>query len=200
MRRRVYFDAPECLPAGLIRHDLGLETEPAHDAADEEIGIAHARERRQRRAIDEPKVAETRLHGDAGESRKNPIERARGEALESARVRAVRATRVHDLVAFAPRVDEHRHDGRRMLEIAIHRDHRAAARVVQPCEQRALMSEVPSESDAADARIARGDFGDGVPGAVARPVVDEHELVVDAGRAERFGERGDERLDVRRAR
>src|SRR6186713_2351636 len=59
------------------------------------------------------------------------------------------------------------------------------------------MAEIARERNATDAGIACGDFGDGVPRAVARAVVHEHELVVDGRSAERLAKRLDERTDVR---
>ena len=68
----------------------------------------------------------------------------------------------------------------RVLEIAIHRDHGASARVAQPCAQRRLMAEVARERDKADGRIARGERADRRKRTVGRAVVDEDQLVVAA--------------------
>ncbi len=78
--------------------------------------------------------------------------------------------------AAAPRRDQFRDQFRRMLEVRVHQDHGAAARMVQTRAQRRLMAEIARERHVADARIARR-RADGRERAVGRAVIDEHDLV-----------------------
>ena len=60
---------------------------------------------------------------------------------------------VDDLRAVAPGGDEVGEDLRRVLEVAVHLDHRAAACVVEAGCERGLVAEVAREAEDAHARI-----------------------------------------------
>ncbi len=87
------------------------------------------------------------------------------------------APRRHHLGAVAPGRDQLRDQFRRMLEIGIHHDHRAAARMAQARAQRLLMAEIAGEGEIADRGIGGGRGADRRQRAVARAVIDEHDLV-----------------------
>ena len=102
----------------------------------------------------------------------------------------VEAPRDHDLRAALPFLHQLRRHLGRMLEIAVHRDHGAAARVAQARTQRRLMPEIAGEGDVADRRIAGRERTDGGERAIGRAVVDENDLVLakrprDLGKARR---------------
>jgi hypothetical protein len=72
-----------------------------------------------------------------------------------------------------------------MLEVAVHHDDGAAARVAHAGAQCRLMAKVAREGHVADCRIARRRT-DRRERAVGRSIVDEHDFV---GAGERYGSR-----------
>ena len=68
-----------------------------------------------------------------------------------------------------------------VLQVAVHRHDDRAARAGEPGVHRRMLAEVALEADGADVSVARGEPPDDLPGAVARAVVDEDQLVVRAG-------------------
>jgi hypothetical protein len=79
---------------------------------------------------------------DPAEPGKKGIEGARGAALEKPAFAAVQAQRLDHLVPLPPAADHFGKQRRRVLQVAIHGDHRVAARLLQAGHQRVLVAEV----------------------------------------------------------
>ena len=84
----------------------------------------------------------------------------------------------------------------RVLQIAVHLDEPAAARVEVEGLDRGLLAVVAGEADDADARVARTRLAQELGRAVARSVVDEEELEGRADPLHRADDARRERLDV----
>ena len=85
---------------------------------------------------------------------------------------------LNDLEALFPLFEQCRQKFRRVLHIAVHCNDRIAVCVVNPAGQRQLMSEVAREKDGLNMRVRRTQRAQDFSAAVARPVVDEKELIV----------------------
>ena len=78
--------------------------------------------------------------------------------------------------------DHGRDRGRRVLQVGVDDHHRVAGRVLEPGQHGRLLAEVAGQLDAADPVVGQRVPADPVPGVVGRAVVDQHQLVAQAGR------------------
>jgi hypothetical protein len=84
-----------------------------------------------------------------------------------------------------------------MLQVAVHRDHRVAARVFDAGEQRALVAEVAGKADPPNVRMLTRRRHYRLPGAVAAPVVHEYDFEAADESWQHRRYRVDERSNIR---
>ena len=87
--------------------------------------------------------------------------------------------------------------GRVVLQVCIHRDDHLAGRDLDSGRERGRLAEVPAQTYDADVEVRRMEAHELAVRAVGRAVVDEHDLPVEVGRAERGVEFGVDLLERR---
>jgi hypothetical protein len=160
-----------------------VETYPAADPSDEPIALGHRGEQ-----IDNPAVHDAEI---AGVQRDVNIRDALDQAIKAS-VRgtvqepflAMLANRKDHVVSLLPLRNKLRHDLRRVLEIAVHHDNGSTGCVVEPGRNRDLVTEVSRQFDDCQARISGRQFMQALRRPVTAAIVDENQLVRQAGRLE----------------
>src|SRR5262249_13820868 len=107
-------------------------------------------------------------------------EERRGGELQPALTGPIRAQAVYDVVAFVPLVHHLRDHFRWILQIRVDHHHAVASRVVDPCGDGNLMSEVARELDQPNARVSGSETYKLAVRIVLATVVNEQNLVVAA--------------------
>jgi hypothetical protein len=176
LRDRILRRAAEARVAFVLDADL-LVADPTHEAAQEAMFLARLRERVDHAPAHQAKVARVDRDRDVRQAPDRAVEDARGQEFEEALAAARLARGVHHVVALAPLLDDAFDQFGRILQIAVHQDHRIAARGVEPGGRGDLMSEVAREIDDRDPRICRAQRAQRRERTVARAVVDRDDLV-----------------------
>ena len=176
-----------------IRDRHQREAEPAHQPAQEDVLVLQAVHHVHHGAVEQHVVGAARLDAHVADRIEHAVIKLRGEPL-GRRHAVIVAPRRDDLRAPLPGRDQFRDQLGRMLEIRIHHDHAAPARMAQARAQRGLMAEIARERHVADGGIARR-RADRRERAVGRAVVDEDDLV-GALQRHRLRDRGRDGRDV----
>jgi len=179
--------------------DLGARhADPREQALHEADALREALERLDRAPVEQPEVAQVGAHRHLREPAHHAVERVRARTLEPALpvARAAHGVDERD-VALAPASDERGNELRRILEVGVDRHDGVALGELEPAGQREILAEVPRESHAAHARVARRVVPHDRPGGVAAAVVDVEDAPVEVGAGERRAEpRVEEREDL----
>jgi hypothetical protein len=138
--------------------------------------VAHLQEAVHDLPRDDAEGAVLAVNPGAGEHLK-PFEVQRGEPLADPPGRLIGATAEDDVVAFECFRVQARDVLRWVLQIAVHDDDPIPTRVRQTGGDGGVLSEVAAQQHAADRFILRGELLDHRPRAVARAVIDEHDLI-----------------------
>ena len=162
--------------AARIRHGDERKAEPAHQPAQEDVLVLQPVHNIDHGAIEQHVIGAARLDAHVADRVEHTIVKLRGEPL-AGRLRASSSrSRRDDLGAASPRRNQLRDQFGRMLEVGIHHDHGASARVAHARAQRRLMAEVARERDVADRGVACG-RADRRERAVGGAVIDEDDLI-----------------------
>ena len=153
------------------------KAEPGEHAAHEPVLLRHRAEGLDDAAVGEAEVACGGGDLDAGEPAQHAVVRACRGLLEPA-LGAVDHHPVDDLVAVAPSRRELREHLRRMLEVAVHHDHRVAACEIDSGADRQLVAEVPRELRDLETRVGAMELEHRHVAEVVAAVVDEDHLDV----------------------
>ena len=159
-----------------VAHARLVEPHPGGHPPEVAIVLAHRRHRVERAPVDEAEVACVPRDVDLGQTAKQAVEELRGQQLRPRLADALVAHRVDDRVPLAPAPRELECHLGRILEVGVHRDDRAAGRVVEPRGQRELVAEVAGETDELDARVALVERAHQLEAPVGAAVVHEHHL------------------------
>ena len=167
------------LASALRERELGERiAEPAHQAAQEDLARLEAVDGVDRDAVEQQEIGAAGLDAHVADGVEQPVEQSRAQRLEERELpRRGRSLGDHDLRAAPPFRHHGRDQLRRMLEIAIHQDHRVAAGVAQARAQRRLVAEIAREGDEADAPIAP-----------ARPLISANERSVEQSSMNRISQ------------
>jgi hypothetical protein len=109
-------------------------------------------------AVHQPEIADIFGDIDMAEIADQAIERMGRGAFGPALAVAAGAFGQHHIIALAPFRHHFRHHLGRVLQIAVHRDHRQSGSEIQPGAERALLAEIARQADHPDARV-RGPVG-----------------------------------------
>jgi len=144
------------------------------------VTFAHLRERIDDAPAHQPKIAGIERDIDLRQPADEPIKQPRRDALEEPLPFARAADRVDDVIPFAPFGDEVDDQLGRILQVAVHQDHRVAARRLEPGGRGELVPEVARQVDDDELAHRPRDPAQCGERPVRAPVVDEDELVLGA--------------------
>ena len=177
LAERILGLAGEALLPLIVQGHLA-KADPAHHAADEAMPLRHAVELVERPAAHEPEVAGIDGDLDVDEAVEQPIEQDRGELLERRLAAALAALPVDDVRALVHQLHHAGEELWRVLQVRVDDQDALAAAYVQARRQRQLVAVVARQAHADDVGVVAAQLADDRPGAIGRPVVHQHDLVV----------------------
>ena len=177
--------------------DTGLaEPHPAHHAAHEAIAFGHGVQLIDHPARHQPEIAGVGGNGNVDQPVEQAIEAGGTGALKQAFTAPLDALAIDHVMALRQREQHLREQFRRVLQIGINHQHQLAPADGKPGGKRQLVPMVARQINPDDGARARAMLADQAPGAVARTIIDQHDLVI-AGKL-RFANRrqpGNQRVD-----
>ena len=182
LAQRVFGAAGVTGVARVVERHL-VAADPAHHAAQEALALGHCQQR-----VDHPPAHETKVTGvlgdrHVGEAREQAVEARGGSLLEPGLAVARGAPAVDHVGTLIHPLHHAGEQLRRILQVRIYQHDALAAGRAQPRGRRELVAVVAHQMHADNVGIGFRQGLDDLPGAVARAIVDEHDLVVVAGNA-----------------
>ena len=185
LRQRIFGFAREARLAAIGERHLP-EPAPGDHAAHEARLFGHGEKHVERAPRHQTEIARVERDVDVGCAFQQPVEAGRRHLLERALACAVGADAINDIGTFARHRFQHGPEQfGRVLQIGIDDEDRLPATQVEPGGQRELVSVVARQVERDEVRVDAGELRHDRPATVARPVVDQDDLVIFADHCER---------------
>ena len=168
---------------GAVVDDRHLpEADPGDHAADEARLLGQRQQGVERAPAHQPEIAGVERDLDLGEAREQAVEELGGAALEGGLAGAGAAHRIDDVGLPPLHLGDHLGEQfGRILEVGVDDQDALARAQIEAGGQRELVAVIARQVDRDQARIALGQRLHHRPAAVARAVVDQHDLIILAG-------------------
>ena len=140
--RSEYLLVPRGARRAIEGHRSLAEPDPGEHAAHEPVALGHGEKAVERPAIDQAEIARVTRRRNVAEPPHEAIEEVGRRALEPAFPLTGGALGRDDVVALLPFGDHLQDDFRRVLQIRVHHDDRAASGMIEPDGDRDLVTEI----------------------------------------------------------